>query len=110
MQLDDETTAIQLQKILTDNGHPLSLKTILKSRDRLGWMFHGNAYCQMIRQANKEKRYCWAQNHLDDAVNNSFENVLWTDESSIMPESHKHFCCRKRATAPKPKPRLAYNV
>lgn len=31
MQADDETTAVQLQKLLVhvDNGHPLSLKTIL---------------------------------------------------------------------------------
>uniref|UniRef100_A0A1X7SXC3 Tc1-like transposase DDE domain-containing protein n=1 Tax=Amphimedon queenslandica TaxID=400682 RepID=A0A1X7SXC3_AMPQE len=64
----------------------------------------------MIRQANKEKRHCWAQDHLDDAVNNGFENVLWTDESSIMLESHRRFCCRKRGTAPKPKPRAKHPV
>ena len=29
MQLDDETTAVQLEKILADQGHKLSLKSIL---------------------------------------------------------------------------------
>ena len=31
MQKDDETTAVQLQRILVESGHPLSLKTILRS-------------------------------------------------------------------------------
>ena len=53
MEKDDETTAIQLQKILVDNGYPLSLKTILKSRTKLGWTFRGSAYCQIIRQENR---------------------------------------------------------
>ena len=61
MQLDDETTAVQPQKILVDEGHPLSLKTILASRTKLGWTFRGSAYCQLIRYVNKAKRLAWAQ-------------------------------------------------
>ena len=95
MQIDDETTAIQLQKILVENGHPLSLNTILRSRDRLGWAFRGSAYCQMIREQNKEKRLDWARLYLDESQSNGFQDVLYTDESSIMLESHKRFCCRK---------------
>ncbi len=53
MRLDDETTAIQLQKILLDAGHPLCLQTILNSRQKLGWTFRGSAYCQIIREENK---------------------------------------------------------
>ena len=37
MQLDDETTAVQLEKILADQGHKLSLKSILRSRSKLSW-------------------------------------------------------------------------
>ena len=39
MRKDDETTAVQLQKVLPDKGHPLSLKTIPTSRSKLGWTF-----------------------------------------------------------------------
>lgn len=46
MQRDDETTAIQLQKILVDSGHHLCLQTILNSCEKLGWTFRGSAYCQ----------------------------------------------------------------
>ena len=106
MQLDDETTAIQLQKLLVEKGHPLSLRTILRSREKLGWTFRGSAYCQMIRDANKHKRLEWAQEHLNEARNNGFTDVLWTDESSIMLESHKRFYCRKRGAPARPKPRF----
>ena len=108
MQIDDETTAIQLQKILVENGHPLSLNTILRSRDRLGWTFRGSAYCQMIREQNKEKRLDWARLYLDESQSNGFQDVLYTDESSIMLESHKRFCCRKTGQPAKPKPCLVY--
>ena len=47
MQFDNETTATQLQKILADNGHNLSLRT-----------FRGSAYCQIIREQNKA-RVCY---------------------------------------------------
>lgn len=108
MQADDETTAVQLQKLLVDNGHPLSLKTILASREKLGWTFRGSAYCQLIRHQNKLKRLQWAKDHLDEASNNRFNDVVWTDESSIMLESHRRFCCRKKGAAPKPKPRAKH--
>ena len=50
----------------------------------------------MMRDANKHKRLELAQEHLNEARNDGFTDVLWTDESSIMLESHKRFCCRKR--------------
>ena len=108
MQADDETTAVQLQKLLVDRGHPLSLKTILASRRQLGWTFRGSAYCQIIRKENKQKRLEWATKHLNEAVNNEFEDVLWTDESSIMLECHRRFCWRKTGTQAKPKPRAKH--
>ena len=54
-------------------------------------------YCQLIRQANKEKHLEWALAHLHD-------NVLWTDESSVQLQCHKRFCCRKKGEQPWPKP------
>ena len=108
MQADDETTTVQLKKILVDKGHPLSLKTILASREKLGWTFRGSAYCQIIRQENKQKRLNWAREHLEEALSNQFQDVLWTDESSIMLECHRRFCCRKKGAPAKPKPRAKH--
>ncbi len=36
MTLDDETTAIQLHRILASKGYEISLRTILRSRTKLG--------------------------------------------------------------------------
>ena len=85
MEKDDETTAVQLQQILESDGHPLSLRTILRSRTRLGWTFRGSAYCQLIRQSNKVKRLEWAREHLDEALEDGFQRVVWM-------ETHRRFC------------------
>ena len=101
MQKDDETTATQLHRMLNDNGIEISLRTILRCRTALGWTFRGSAYCQLIRDANKEKRVLWANEYKDDA----FENVMFTDEATIQLENHRRFSCRKEGQLPKPKPR-----
>ena len=88
MKSDDETTASQLQVILSANGFKLSLSMILRCRKALGWTFRGSAYCQMIRQANKVKRLDWARKYVHEAES-GFLDVIFTDETSIELESHR---------------------
>ena len=106
MRRDDETTAFQLHRMLTERGHVISLRTILRCRTTLSWTFCGSAYCQLIRDANKEKRLAFARKYLDD----DFGNVIWTDECTVQMESHRRFCCRKKGQAARPKPRFAHSV
>lgn len=101
MQADDETTALQLYEILLRHGISISLTTVLRSRKQLGWTFRGAAYCQLIREANKQKQLEWAQNNIGD----DFENVIWSDEASIQLETHRKRCYRKEGQRPKLKPR-----
>ena len=75
--------------------------SVLRCRTSLGWTFRGSAYCQLIREVNKTKRLEWAKLYKDD----DFENVIFTDESTVQLESHRRFCCRKKGEAPRPKPR-----
>lgn len=103
MQEDDETTAGQLVRILHAPGHAASKQTIIRARTLLGWTFHGSWYCQMIRNA-KEKRVEQARANL----NNTLENVVWTDESIIMLENHRTFSYRKVRETPKPKARAKH--
>ena len=105
MQDDDETTAVQLQKLLEDRGFPLSLKTILSSRRKLGWTFRGSAHCQLIRDVNKVKRLEWAKANEENARTNNFKRVVWTDECSVQLETLRRFSFRKEGCQPKPKPR-----
>ena len=106
MQRDDETTAVQLQKVLVERGCPLALRTILRSRTLLGWTFRGSAYCQLIREANKQKRLRWAQDNLQAALTDDFKDVVWTDETTVQLENHRRFACRKIGQPPRLKPRF----
>jgi transposase len=84
MQSDDETTAVNLVAHLKDNGFSLSKTSVVRARRLLGWTYRGSSYCQLIRHANKAKRVAWAQQYLND----SFEDVIWTDESRNAPDKH----------------------
>ena len=96
-----ETTATQLQAKLAAHGCYISLITILRNRCQLGWVYRGSAYCQLIRNENKQKRLEWARANLD----NNFDDVIWSDESSIQLDCHRRYCCRKEGERPRPKPR-----
>ena len=101
MQQDDETTATQLQAMLASRSIYVSLATIVRNRLQLGWTYRGSAYCQLIRQQNKEKRLDWARTYIND----DFANVIWTDETTVQIETHKRFCYRKQGQKPRTKPR-----
>lgn len=104
MQEDDETSATQLQAILASVGVYVSLATIVRNRVQLGWTYRGSAYCQLIRHQNKEKRLEWARTHLHD----SFENVIWSDETTVQLETHRRHCYRKHGEKPRPKARAKH--
>lgn len=56
-------------------------------------------YCQLIRLQNKDKRLAWARAHIND----DFENVIWTDETTVQIETHKRYCYCKEGQKPRPK-------
>ena len=101
---DDETTAFQIHKMLNERGIDISIRTIFRCRKSLGWTFRGSAYCQLIREANKQARLEWAKQYVDECED-GFMDVIWSDESTIQLETHKRFCCRKKGCRPKNKPR-----
>ena len=104
MRTDDETTAIQLHVLLKSKGYDISLRTILRCRTSLGWTFRGSAYCQLIRDVNKQKSLEWARTYQSEAEN-GFNNVIWSDECTVQLETHRRFCCHKQGERPKNKPR-----
>ena len=80
MRDDDETTVVQLHALLLRHGHTMTLKTVLRCRAALGWMFRGSAYCQLIRQENKVKRLQWAQEHLSEGAATARERAATARE------------------------------
>ena len=100
MQSDDETTVKELALLIrSEFGYWISLRTVLKGTKLLGWTSRGAAYCQLIRQQNKEKRLRWARENLHD----DFADVVWSDETTVQLETHRRFCCRKKGKDQKPR-------
>ncbi len=88
MRNDDETTATQLQAKLAESSVYVSLATIVRNRLELGWTYRGSAYCQLIRQGNKQKRADFARTYLHD----DFDDVIWSDETTVQLETHRRHC------------------
>ena len=96
MLQDDEATTKELVVAL-QGAASIHVKVYCPKGHRLlGWTFRGAAYCQLIRVQNREKRLHWAQKYLGK----DFDDVFWTDETSVQMETHRRFCCCKRGQKP----------
>ena len=108
MMKNDETTGLELQKLVKKEieGFDASVSSILRWRNDLGWTAKGTKYCQMIREVNKEKRLKWAK----DNEETTFENVIFTDETTVQMETHRRTCCYKRGCKPRYKTKPKHPV
>ena len=98
MTRNDELTASALKDILTKTfaaaNVTYGVRTIARLRNELGWTFTTARYCQAIRDANKQKRLDWCKKRLEEKE--TFDNVVFTDESTIQLECHRRKCFRKK--------------
>ena len=63
----------------------------------LGWTFRGSKYCQLIRHLNKVKRFVWACDNYVEVLDNRlncFNDVIWSDETTVQLESHRRHSYR----------------
>ena len=72
----------------------------------LGWTYQIPGYCQLIRHVNKTKRLNWAKENITE----NFEDVIWSDETSVWLERHKKRSYRKKGEAKGMKPRAKHPV
>ena len=86
----------------------MSLPTVKRARQDLGWVINSPKYCQLIRDANKTKRLVWCEKMI--AEKESFDNVIFTDESSVALETHRKRCYRRKDEPRKLKPRPKHPV
>ena len=98
MAENDELTALDLMELLVDKFGRFecsySLRTIARVRLELGWTFSTTQYCQAIRDANKDKRVEWCKQRLMEGE--TFDDVIFTDESTIQLDRHGRKSFRKR--------------
>ena len=110
MKENDECTARQLHMLLLNKwpGLEVSVDTIKRERRLLGWVASKPKYCQWVRGGNMEKRLEWCTQMI--STNESFDNVIFTDECSIQLDSHGRLCFRLRGEPRKLKPKPKHQV
>jgi hypothetical protein len=86
MQSNDETTSTDLVKMLLEELNvTLSETTAKRVRRKWGWLSTGTKYCQLVREANQGKRLQYCEKLL--RTGETFDDVIFTDKSSIAMES-----------------------
>ncbi|KXJ16808.1 Transposable element Tcb2 transposase [Exaiptasia diaphana] len=107
LEENDELTSVGLQRLFREEmGICPSLSTIKRTRAKLGWQKTGPRYCQVVRETNRIARLSFAERCA--AENEQFNNVLFTDESSIHLERHGKICFTKKGMLPKLKPKAKH--
>ena len=101
LQQDDELTTAKLY----DRFHDIvvSKSTVKQARRELSWVTSSLKYCQLIRDTNIEKRLEWCRKMLDEKE--EFNDVIWTDKSTVMIDPYCRKCYRKEGAAQKLKAR-----
>ena len=82
-------------------GVKASLTAIKKVRWNLGWRKRGPKYCQAVREANRVARLAFCERCVE--TGETFDDVIFTDESSIWLERHSKVCFRKKGMPAKHK-------
>ena len=104
MHENDELTSSELKDILVnERGVQISTQTIRRiRRDKLGWKSETTRYCQFVREPNKIRvTFC-----LDALVRkDAFQDVIFTDETSVQIEQHTRISFHKDGTQLKRKGR-----
>ena len=92
---NDEATARYLRAMLIEKYPELevTISTVKRQRQALGWVNTRPHYCQLIRTLNKTKRLVWCREQL--RVNENFSNIIFSDECTIQLEHHGRLCFKK---------------
>ena len=107
LRQNDELTGRQLHALLCTKWPTLdvSVSTVKRARKSLGWVSSRPKYSHLVREVNMEKRLSWCQDKI--ASNETFQNVIFTDECTVQLDRHGRLCFRKigepRKLKPKPK-------
>lgn len=110
MAENDEANSTKLLELLTEKWPTLQVSkpTIKRARKKLGWVATRPKYCQLVRDANKEKRLIWCVEQLHN--NEQFDDVIFTDECSVQLDNHSRICFRRIKQLRKYKPRPKHPI
>ena len=107
MEGDDQLSVSELQDAFNEEfGFRPSDSTISRARRNLGWIKSGPRYCQLVSAKNCEKRLEFAITCVRNR--DKFENVIFTDESSIWLNCYNAVCFRKIGQEGRYKPKAKH--
>ena len=89
----------EMGRILLHFGLQLSTEKVRHLRRKLGWVQTGTKYCQLICEPNRVKRLEFSENCLRE--NEQFDNVIFTDECSVLLENHSKLSFHRKWEQPK---------
>ena len=102
---NNELTTTNILNNLRRQGIGISRSSVGRAVQRMGWSGKTTRYCQMIREANKQKRIDFCQHLLTTSEN--FRDIIFTDESMVQLKPTHRKCYHKkgqpRCFRPKPK-------
>ena len=101
MKANDELTSEELKNLISKEcGLDISSSTIRRvRREKLGWKYENTRYCQFVREPNKVKRLAFCLHAL--ARKDMFEDVIFTDETTVQIEQYARLSFRKDGTQAK---------
>ena len=113
MEANDEMTGPELtRRVNRQFDETFSRNKIKRIRQRIGWVQSSAKYCQLIREPNRVKRREFAEQCLRD--NEQFDDVIFTDECSVLLENHSKIAFHRKWQQPrlkgKPKHPLKVHV
>lgn len=110
-QIDDwlkennELTTNNILNKLRHGGISTSRSSVGRALQRMGWSGRATRYCQLIREANKQKRLDFCETML--STRETFNDIIFTDEAMVqLKPAHRKSYHKKgepRRYRPKPK-------
>lgn len=94
LEQDCNSSAKDIQRVLSEQGTCASLNTIRKAIDAAGFTASKPRYCQLIKEKNKNDRVEFCSTLVE--ANDSFEDALFSDECTIQLHDNKTVAYRKK--------------
>ena len=81
LKADNEMTTPNILNKLCEQGITTTKSPVSRAIKRMGWIAKTTRYCQLIRLANKHKRFDFCHHLL--STNETFQDIIFTDEAMV---------------------------
>ena len=110
MKKNNELTTNNILNKLSHAGVSTSRSSVARAIHRVGWSGKATRYCQLIRQADKEKRLDFCETLL--STGETFRDIIFTDEAMVQlkPAHRKSYHNKGEARRFRPKPKHPIKV